>query len=111
MLASKRHQEIPDSELIRQYKVSGDMEVLGILVTRYTGMVYGVCLKYLRDREASKDAVMQIFEKLASTLHSHEITWFESRLYATACNRCLMAIRAAEGRKVEEIRTLAMVAE
>lgn len=108
MLASRRHQEIPDSELIRQYKESGDMEVLGVLFTRYTAMVYGVCLKYLKDREASKDAVMQIFEKLASTLHSHEITWFKSWLYATARNHCLMEIRAAKGKKFEEISTLVM---
>src|SRR5690606_12886370 len=108
MLASRRHQEIPDSELIRQYKESGDMEVLGVLFTRYTAMVYGVCLKYLKDREASKDAVMQIFEKLASALHSHEITWFKSWLYATARNHCLMEIRAQKGRKFEEIDTLFM---
>lgn len=84
------------------------MEVLGILFTRYTAMVYGVCLKYLKDREASKDAVMQIFEKLVSTLHSHEITWFKSWLYATARNHCLMEIRAAKGKKFEEISTLVM---
>src|SRR5690606_27088260 len=103
MLASKRRQEIPDSELIRQYKVSGDMEVLGILFTRYTGMVYGVCLKYLRDWEASKDAVMQISEKFTSTLHSHEISWFKSWLYATDRNHWLMEIRATKGKKFEEI--------
>lgn len=84
------------------------MEALGILYTRYTAMVYGVCLKYLKDREESKDAVMQIFEKLASALHSHEITWFKSWLYATARNHCLMEIRSRKGKKFEEISTLVM---
>ena len=108
MLASRSHGDIPDSELIRRYKESGDMEVLGLLYTRYTAMVYGVCLKYLKDREESKDAVMQIFEKLASALHTHEVTWFKSWLYVTARNHCLMEIRARKGKKFVEISTVVM---
>lgn len=108
MLAPGKHEAVPDSELIRQYKESGDMEILGLLYVRYTAMVYGVCLKYLKDREESKDAVMQIFEKLASALLSHEVTWFKSWLYATARNHCLMELRSRKGRKFEEIGTLLM---
>ncbi|MCK7536213.1 MAG: hypothetical protein MZV63_37115 [Marinilabiliales bacterium] len=40
------------------------MRVLGELYSGYMHLVYGVCLKYLKDRDESKDAVMQIFEKL-----------------------------------------------
>lgn len=99
---------MPDSDLIRQYKESGDMDVLGVLFKRYTSMVYGVCLKYLKDREESKDAVMQIFEKLATSLLAHEISWFKSWLYATARNHCLMEIRSRKGKKFEEIGTLSV---
>jgi RNA polymerase sigma-70 factor (ECF subfamily) len=60
-------------------------------------------MKYLKDREESRDAVMQIFEKLMVSLKTHEITHFTSWLYATSRNHCLMALRARKGKKVEEI--------
>ena len=55
-----------DSEILLLYKKSGDLSLIGKLFTRYTSLVYGVCLKYLKDRELAKDAVMQVFEKLIS---------------------------------------------
>ena len=60
-------------------------------------------MKYYKDREESKDAVMQIFEKLVTTLKSHEVEHFKSWLYVTARNHCLMALRSRKGRNFEEI--------
>lgn len=108
MLASRSHDETPDIELVRKYRESGNMEVLGVLFGRYMAMVYGVCLKYLRDREESKDAAMQVFEKLAQTLRTHEVTWFKSWLYTTTRNHCLMQLRAKKGQNVEITDTLVM---
>ncbi|MFO7256936.1 MAG: sigma-70 family RNA polymerase sigma factor [Bacteroidota bacterium] len=108
MLSSRSHDEMQDIELVRRYKESGDMDVLGVLFGRYMSLVYGVCLKYLKDREESKDAVMQVFEKLAQTLRTHEVTWFKSWLYATARNHCLMQLRAKKGQNVEISETLVM---
>lgn len=92
-----------DQELLLQYKSTGDIEILGALYSRYTVLVYGVCVKYLKDREEGKDAVMQIFEKLVITLRTHEVTHFKSWLYTTARNHCLMSLRAGKGRFFEEI--------
>lgn len=96
-------QPIPDLDLIRLYKESGDLAHLGTLYSRYTALVYGVCLKYLKDRDNSKDAVMQVFEKLIDTLLSHEVENFKSWLYVTARNYCLMQLRSMKGKKTEEI--------
>lgn len=63
------------------------------LYQRYTHLVYGVCLKYLRNSEDSKDAVMNIFEKLIVDLHKHEIQNFKSWLHVTTKNHCLMKLR------------------
>ena len=57
------------------------------------GLVYGVCLNYLKDEEASKDAVMQIFEELILKLKIHEIQNFKSWLHVLTRNHCLMALR------------------
>jgi RNA polymerase sigma-70 factor (ECF subfamily) len=87
-----------DLGLIQLYKESGDKDYVGELYTRYTALVYGVCLKYLKNRDESKDAVMQIFEKLLKILLVHEIENFKSWLYATARNHCLMELRSQKGK-------------
>lgn len=95
--------ESTDADLIRLYKNSGDLKILGELYSRYTAMVFGVCVKYLKDRENSRDAVMQVFEKLITGLQEHEVTHFKSWLYITARNHCLMQIRSQKNRKFQEI--------
>lgn len=92
----KNHHQInekKDAELILQYKLSGDLEVLGALYNRYMHLVFGVCLNYLKDEEQSKDAVMQIFEELVVKLRIHDVQNFKSWLHVLARNYCLMAIR------------------
>lgn len=103
MLSKKDHSDLSDAELIARYKASGDLALIGILYNRYMTLVYGVCLKYLKDREESRDAVMQIFEKLIVSLKEHEIGNFKSWLYVTSRNHCLMALRAKKGKNFEEI--------
>jgi RNA polymerase sigma factor (sigma-70 family) len=92
-----------DEELLALYRKSSDVKILGQLYDPYMSMVYGVCLKYLKNREESRDAVMQIFEKLIETLKYHQVEHFKSWLYVTSRNFCLMQLRAAKGRKFEEI--------
>jgi RNA polymerase sigma-70 factor (ECF subfamily) len=83
-----------DTELLRLYKESGELAHWGELYARYTSLVYGVCLKYLKDRDEAKDAMMQLFEKLVVTLLNHDVENFKSWLYVTARNHCLMHLRA-----------------
>jgi len=103
MLSAHDLKKMTDQELTRHYKTSGDLAVLGKLYDRHMSLVFGVCLKYLKDREESRDAVMQIFEKLIQTLKEHEVEHFKSWLYSTSRNYCLMQLRSAKGRKFEEI--------
>lgn len=103
MLSSAGHKALPDAELIQSYKRSGDLALLGTLYERYMSLVFGVCLKYLKNRDESRDAVMQIFEKLVQSLKDHEVAHFKSWLYVLARNYCLMQLRAQKGRIFEEI--------
>jgi len=68
--------------------------VLGALYQRYMDLVYGVCLKYLKDAEAAKDSTMNIFEELIIKLQKHEVSNFKSWLYQLAKNHCLMLLRS-----------------
>lgn len=108
MLFSKPHTEVTDLELVQLYKQTGDMEALGLLYTRYTALVYGVCLKYLKARNEAQDAVMNIFEKLAQSLLHHEVTHFKSWLYVTSRNHCLMFLRANKGKETQELSPFLM---
>ena len=83
----------PDSELIQLYKTSGSLEVLGELYQRYMELVYGVCLKYLKEPEDAKDCVLNIFEELVSKLKKHEVDNFKGWLYQLTKNHCLMKLR------------------
>ena len=89
--------------MILLYKKEYDLDILGELYKRYTGLVFGVCLKYLKDREESQDAVMQIFEKLIKSLLEHEITHFKSWLYVTSRNHVLMQLRKKKTVSLENI--------
>ena len=83
----------PDSELIQLYKTSGSLEVLGELYQRYMELVYGVCLKYLKEPEDAKDCVLNIFEELANKLKKHDVDNFKGWLYQLTKNHCLMKLR------------------
>ena len=93
---------LSDNDLIHLFK-SGEKAALGVLYTRYTALVFGTALKYLKDRDDAKDAVMQIFEKLNQSLHQHEVANFKSWLYVTTRNHCLMQLRSRKGKDTKEI--------
>jgi RNA polymerase sigma factor (sigma-70 family) len=94
---------LTDKELVDLYKKSPGLDALGELYRRYMDLVYGVCLKYLKDSEAAKDAVMQLFEELVIKLKKYEIENFKSWLYQVAKNYCLMQLRSPKNLKTVEI--------
>lgn len=69
------------------------MNILAQLYRPYMAMAYAVANKYLKDQEASKDAVMEVFEELVSKLKKHEVVNFKSWLYTVIKNHCLMKLR------------------
>src|SRR3569833_584910 len=90
-----------DEGLLESYRQSGDLSVLGSLFERYMPLLYGVCLKYLKDEESAKDAVMGIFEELIIKVKQHEIKQFWSWVYVLGRNYCLMQLRS--GKRMEEV--------
>jgi RNA polymerase sigma factor (sigma-70 family) len=90
---------LSDHELVAEYKAGKDINVLGSLYARYMDLVYGVCLKYLKEPEDSKDAVINVFEELVGKLLKYEVDNFKSWLYQLAKNHCLMKIRSEKNKK------------
>lgn len=92
-LRSKSIKKFTDEELVERFVQSGDKDYVGELFNRYTALVFGVCMKYLKDEDESKDATMQIFEKLMADLPRHQIRTFRPWLHMVVRNHCLMILR------------------
>ncbi len=83
-----------DADLIKQYRKTSELKILGELYQRYMDLVYGVCLNYLKEPEDAKDSVLNIFEELITKLQKHEVENFKSWLYQVSKNHCLMRLRS-----------------
>lgn len=89
----KKKSSLSDEELISSYHSSGDKAFVGELYIRYAHLMYGVCLKYYRDQEKSRDAVLQIFEKLFESLQKHTPENVKTWLMFVARNYCISDLR------------------
>ncbi|MEO5646711.1 MAG: sigma-70 family RNA polymerase sigma factor [Chitinophagaceae bacterium] len=98
---SKYLQNIDDQELLEKFYSDHDNEWLGILLPRYTLLLLGVCMKYLKNEEEAKDAVQQVFLKSISELHKYKVDYFKSWIYMVAKNHCLMKLRNKHKYSVE----------
>ena len=84
------------------------MEALSLLYDRHLELVYGVCLKYLRDSALAEDAAVGIFEHLLEKLPQHEVHNFRSWLHTVCRNYCLMQLRKKEVQLVENTDPMLM---
>jgi RNA polymerase sigma-70 factor (ECF subfamily) len=90
---SQNYTELNDKVLLDSYRVSGDNKYIGTLLARYSLMVFGVCMKYLKNTADAQDAAQQVFEKAFTEVDKYEIPYFKSWIYTVARNICLMRLR------------------
>jgi RNA polymerase sigma-70 factor (ECF subfamily) len=86
-------EQYSDATLLDLYKKNKDSKWLGILFERYTLLVFGVCMKYLKQVNDAQDATQQVFEKAFSEIQKYEVAYFKSWIYSIAKNHCLMQLR------------------
>lgn len=84
---------LSDEELVHRYRNSHETVYVGELYQRYTHLVFGVCLKYLKNQAEAEDATMQIFEKLITDLKKHNVDRFKPWLHTVVKNHCMMHFR------------------
>lgn len=102
-MANDAFDHIEDNELLQKFYEDGNNRWLGILFQRYTMLLLGVCMKYLKNEEEAKDAVQQIFLKALTELQKYKVGYFKSWLYMVAKNYCLMKIRERNGKMPFEL--------
>jgi RNA polymerase sigma-70 factor (ECF subfamily) len=71
----------------------GNRKAEGELFIRYSPLVMGLCLKYMKQSSEAEDMMMQIFEKLPSKVAKSEISNFKNWLYTVVRNDCFMELR------------------
>lgn len=97
----EKYDHITDAELLQNFYKDHDNKWLGILLPRYTLLLLGVCMKYLKNEEDSRDCVQQIFLKVINELRKYKVDYFKSWIYMIARNHCLMKIRDHKNTIVE----------
>ncbi len=85
-----------DDDLLHLFKTTGDTVTLGILLQRYTLLLLGVAMKYLKDKDEAQDAVQQVFEKAIKNLPVGDIQNFKGWLYVLMRNHCFQQLRNKE---------------
>jgi RNA polymerase sigma factor (sigma-70 family) len=99
----ERNIHITDQQLLENYYGDHNNEWLGLLLERYTLLLLGVCMKYLKNEEDAKDSVQQIFLKVIEELKKYKVEYFKSWLYMVAKNYCLMKLRDRQGKIATEL--------
>jgi len=84
---------LSDEELLRNYRADGDNQWLGYLLLRYTTLLFGVGMKYLKNKAQAEDAVQQVFMKVLTSIPKEEIHNFKGWLYILTRNHCLQQLR------------------
>ena len=102
---------ISDNELLEKFYADKNNQWLGILLQRYTLLLLGVCMKYLKNEEEAKDAVQQVFLKVISELQKYKVDYFKSWVYMVARNHCFMQLRDKTGRLTKEINESLQIAD
>jgi RNA polymerase sigma factor (sigma-70 family) len=98
-----RYDHIPDAELLESYYQEHDQKWLGILLERYTMLLLGVCMKYLKDENEARDCVQQVFLKVLTEAPKYKVEYFKSWLYIIAKNHSLMRLRNKGNKSAKEL--------
>ena len=71
MVGFKQSENISDQQLLDNFYKDRDNQWLGTLLERYTLLLFGVCMKYMKNEEEAKDCVQQIFLKVITELQKY----------------------------------------
>jgi RNA polymerase sigma-70 factor (ECF subfamily) len=103
MAAGNSYKTLSDKELADLYRSSAQQELVAELYGRYSGLLFGVCMKYLEDADAAADACADIYIELVQKMLKHEVQHPKSWLHTLTRNHCLMKIRSDKKMPVDAI--------
>jgi RNA polymerase sigma-70 factor (ECF subfamily) len=94
-LRRKATSDTSDEDLVLALR-DGHQAALGYLWDRYAHLLLGVGMKYLKNTDAARDAVIDLFAALPDLLRKHDVERFKPWVHTVMRNRCLLVLRAAK---------------
>ncbi len=87
---------LEDAAVLQLYKQKQWPRCIDELFLRYGHLIYGVFLKYTKDKYTAEDLLMELFAKLPQLLIHHEIQQLKPWLHTVARNEALQFIRKSK---------------
>jgi len=95
-MGERKSIEIDDRVILEAFQKE-DKRALEYLYDKYLHVIYGVCLKYLKDRVEAQDATGDILEKFMDIKIPPDIHQLKAWIYVVTKNHCLMSLRKKKG--------------
>lgn len=111
LLKGKTYTDKSDDELVKTYQASYENQLVAALFNRYLEMIFGLCLKYFKDKEKAKDATLEIYQLLQNKLRTHKVDSFKNWLYTLSKNYCLEQLRKKNTWRDKEREAAVMYSE
>lgn len=89
----KTYQKLSDEQLIIIYKRKNHTLIIGELYNRYAHLVFGVAMKYLKNKHDAEDITMIVFEKLPLRISKSNIHKFKPWMYTVTKNEIFQLFR------------------
>jgi RNA polymerase sigma-70 factor (ECF subfamily) len=94
-LRRKATSDTSDEDLVLALR-DGHQAALGYLWDRYAHLLLGVGMKYLKNSDAARDTVIELFTALPELLRKHQVERFKPWVHTVMRNRCLLVLRATK---------------
>ncbi len=98
--------QMSDQDLLDHIRKHGDRGGFAELYQRYAHLMLGWSLRYLKDQQASEDAVMDIMEQLMQNFNKYEIKHFKNWLFLVTRNHCFTKLRAKTDVMMDDLSAL-----
>lgn len=88
--------QLSDEDIILQFRATLDNYYVGILFERYVHLIFGICLKYMKNRHDAEDVMFEIYEKLQKTIPQKDVGKFRNWLSVLVKNYCVSKLRSLQ---------------
>lgn len=97
----KKIKSLEDEQLILLFSRGKDNRIIDEIYYRYSHLVLGTCMKYLKNKMDAEDLTLAIFSQLSEKLIKNEVKQFKSWFYTLTKNECLMQLRKRKPSQIE----------
>jgi len=105
------HNNISEKEILSQYRTSQEQKKILPLFESYMPLIYGVGLKYLKNKSDAEDLTIVVYEHISKKLKTHHVENFKSWLYVVTKNLCYEKLRKEKLNKEKENQAAIMYSE